>query len=204
MPETGTENVCDVTEQFPILGFGRALLTTDSADCISWRMTNTRKQLSRTQAAYVWITFRFLTSIDIEPSNSSIQLMLFLQADLNVTIADDASTFYGVNTQFESPDERPITCSTKVCSFGKQVVEKVEVGALLVEKLFCRFSIQERNISDRIQPVRRRSLYLPHPQIANVWIYDQFYFKIETSSWYVHDEQCVGKFHYTSGKKLCW
>ncbi|RXG70681.1 Transcriptional enhancer factor TEF-1 [Armadillidium vulgare] len=44
-------------------------------------------------------------------------------ADLNVNIHEDTGTFYGINTH---PDNMTITCSTKVCSFGKQVVEKVE------------------------------------------------------------------------------
>lgn len=51
-----------------------------------------------------------------------------LQADLNTNIEDEGSSFYGVSSQYESPENMIITCSTKVCSFGKQVVEKVEVG----------------------------------------------------------------------------
>lgn len=51
------------------------------------------------------------------------------QADLNTTMDDEGSAFYGVSSQYESPENMIITCSTKVCSFGKQVVEKVEVGA---------------------------------------------------------------------------
>ncbi|XP_078494616.1 scalloped/TEF1 protein isoform X2 [Ciona intestinalis] len=47
-------------------------------------------------------------------------------ADLNVNIADDNGAFYAVTNQFESTENMTITCSTKVCSFGKQVVEKVE------------------------------------------------------------------------------
>ncbi|KAJ1177472.1 hypothetical protein NDU88_002727 [Pleurodeles waltl] len=47
-------------------------------------------------------------------------------ADLNCNIQDDAGAFYGVTSQYESSENMTITCSTKVCSFGKQVVEKVE------------------------------------------------------------------------------
>ncbi|XP_063093749.1 transcriptional enhancer factor TEF-3 isoform X7 [Cavia porcellus] len=47
-------------------------------------------------------------------------------ADLNTNIEDEGSSFYGVSSQYESPENMIITCSTKVCSFGKQVVEKVE------------------------------------------------------------------------------
>lgn len=56
-------------------------------------------------------------------------VFLFLrQADLNTSIDDEGSAFYGVSSQYESLENMIITCSTKVCSFGKQVVEKVEVG----------------------------------------------------------------------------
>jgi len=47
-------------------------------------------------------------------------------ADLNTNISDESSAFYGVTTTYESPENMIIQCSTKVCSFGKQVVEKVE------------------------------------------------------------------------------
>lgn len=53
----------------------------------------------------------------------------FWQADLNTNIEDESRSFYGVSSQYESPENMVITCSTKVCSFGKQVVEKVEVGS---------------------------------------------------------------------------
>ncbi|GFS62426.1 transcriptional enhancer factor TEF-1 [Trichonephila inaurata madagascariensis] len=47
-------------------------------------------------------------------------------ADLNTNIQDEPGAFYGVTSQYESNENMTITCSTKVCSFGKQVVEKVE------------------------------------------------------------------------------
>ncbi|MGH0140510.1 UNVERIFIED_CONTAM: hypothetical protein FKN15_019769 [Acipenser sinensis] len=53
-------------------------------------------------------------------------LVSLTAADLNCNIQDDAGAFYGVTSQYESSENMTITCSTKVCSFGKQVVEKVE------------------------------------------------------------------------------
>ncbi|XP_037297375.1 transcriptional enhancer factor TEF-1 [Manduca sexta] len=47
-------------------------------------------------------------------------------ADLNTNNLDDPGAFYGVTSVYESNENMTITCSTKVCSFGKQVVEKVE------------------------------------------------------------------------------
>jgi len=47
-------------------------------------------------------------------------------ADLNTPITDESNAFYGVSTTYESSENMTIQCSTKVCSFGKQVVEKVE------------------------------------------------------------------------------
>ncbi|KAM9815720.1 transcriptional enhancer factor TEF-1-like isoform X2 [Syngnathus typhle] len=47
-------------------------------------------------------------------------------ADLNYNVQEDPAAFYGVTSHYESSENMTITCSTKVCSFGKQVVEKVE------------------------------------------------------------------------------
>lgn len=46
--------------------------------------------------------------------------------DLNSNLPEDPSAFFGVNTTYESSENMVIQCSTKVCSFGKMVVEKVE------------------------------------------------------------------------------
>uniref|UniRef100_A0A8C4RJL1 Transcriptional enhancer factor TEF-5 n=1 Tax=Erpetoichthys calabaricus TaxID=27687 RepID=A0A8C4RJL1_ERPCA len=47
-------------------------------------------------------------------------------ADLNSSVQDGPGSFYGVSSQYSSSENMTITVSTKVCSFGKQVVEKVE------------------------------------------------------------------------------
>uniref|UniRef100_A0A5G2QJ33 TEA domain transcription factor 3 n=1 Tax=Sus scrofa TaxID=9823 RepID=A0A5G2QJ33_PIG len=47
-------------------------------------------------------------------------------ADLNSTIQEGPGAFYGVSSQYSSAESMTISVSTKVCSFGKQVVEKVE------------------------------------------------------------------------------
>ena len=39
-----------------------------------------------------------------------------------------ACVWHLVSCRYESNENVTITCSTKVCSFGKQVVEKVEVS----------------------------------------------------------------------------
>lgn len=56
-------------------------------------------------------------------------LFFVIQADLNSNdMQDGPGSFYGVSSQYCSTENMTITVSTKVCSFGKQVVEKVEVS----------------------------------------------------------------------------
>ncbi|XP_058619265.1 transcriptional enhancer factor TEF-5 isoform X4 [Onychostoma macrolepis] len=55
-------------------------------------------------------------------------------ADLNSSnVQDGAGSFYGVSSQYSSSENMTVTVSTKVCSFGKQVVEKVETEYARVE-----------------------------------------------------------------------
>jgi len=71
-----------------------------------------------------------MTSNKTPLSHHPALALVSLQADLNTNMEDEGSSFYGVSSQYESPENMIITRSTKVCSFGKQVVEKVEVGTL--------------------------------------------------------------------------
>jgi hypothetical protein len=65
------------------------------------------------------------------PPLASAGLTPLSQADLNSTIQEGPGAFYGVSSQYSSADSMTISVSTKVCSFGKQVVEKVEVSGAL-------------------------------------------------------------------------
>lgn len=76
------------------------------------------------QMTFIINTFSFFAIMSVVEEAS---VVFFLQADLNCNIQDDTGAFYGVTSQYESSENMTITCSTKVCSFGKQVVEKVEV-----------------------------------------------------------------------------
>lgn len=58
-------------------------------------------------------------------SNSAAYLIKFW-VDLNYTLEENINAMYAVTNIFESPEPLSISCSTKVCSFGNQVVEKVE------------------------------------------------------------------------------
>lgn len=53
--------------------------------------------------------------------------MFLFQADLSGDIEEGSGAFYGVSSQYSGTENITISVSTKVCSFGKQVVEKVEV-----------------------------------------------------------------------------
>lgn len=61
----------------------------------------------------------------------STEFVFLSQADLNNSgVQDGPGSFYGVSSQYSSSENVTITVSTKVCSFGKQVVEKVEVSEI--------------------------------------------------------------------------
>lgn len=60
--------------------------------------------------------------------------------DINTNLQDEAGAFYGVTSLYENNENLTIEVSTKVCSFGKQVVEKVETEYARMENgryIYC-------------------------------------------------------------------
>jgi transcriptional enhancer factor len=94
-------------------------------------------------------------------------------ADLNTSLLDESGAFYGVTSHYESNENMTITCSTKVCSFGKQVVEKVEVSLTSTHPSHSHTRAIHTNVcllctTDRIRALRKRSVRVPHTQVSDV------------------------------------
>lgn len=97
-------------------------------------------------AERLWLPVRCFCELFISLVFTDSFWPLFLsQADLNCNIQDDSGSFYGVTSQYESSENMTITCSTKVCSFGKQVVEKVEVWTCI--SYLCIITLTESCVS---------------------------------------------------------
>lgn len=58
-------------------------------------------------------------------------------ADISFTVNDEMNAFYGVDSLYVTDKQRTIEVSNKVCSFGREVVGKVEVRLIFrVENVF--------------------------------------------------------------------
>ncbi|KAG8509085.1 Transcriptional enhancer factor TEF-3, partial [Galemys pyrenaicus] len=88
-------------------------------------------------------------------------------ADLNTNIEDEGSSFYGVSSQYESPENMIITCSTKVCSFGKQVVEKVETEYARYENGHYSYRIHRSPLCEYMINFIHKLKHLPEKYMMN-------------------------------------
>nr|XP_055068540.1 TEA domain family member 3 b isoform X2 [Misgurnus anguillicaudatus] len=89
-------------------------------------------------------------------------------ADLNnSSIQDGPGSFYGVSSQYSSSENMTITVSTKVCSFGKQVVEKVETEYARVEGGKCLYRIHRSPMCEYMINFIHKLKHLPEKYMMN-------------------------------------
>ncbi|XP_036989820.2 transcriptional enhancer factor TEF-3 isoform X2 [Artibeus jamaicensis] len=99
------------------------------------------------------------------PSNAFFLVKFW--ADLNTNMEDEGSSFYGVSSQYESPENMIITCSTKVCSFGKQVVEKVETEYARYENGHYSYRIHRSPLCEYMINFIHKLKHLPEKYMMN-------------------------------------
>uniref|UniRef100_A0A8C6T343 Transcriptional enhancer factor TEF-5 n=1 Tax=Neogobius melanostomus TaxID=47308 RepID=A0A8C6T343_9GOBI len=89
-------------------------------------------------------------------------------ADLNSSgMQDGPGSFYGVSSQYSSNESMTITVSTKVCSFGKQVVEKVETEYARVEGGKCVYRIHRSPMCEYMINFIHKLKHLPEKYMMN-------------------------------------
>uniref|UniRef100_A0A3B3QSZ9 TEA domain transcription factor 3 n=1 Tax=Paramormyrops kingsleyae TaxID=1676925 RepID=A0A3B3QSZ9_9TELE len=82
-------------------------------------------------------------------------------------VQDGPGSFYGVSSQYSSSDNMTITVSTKVCSFGKQVVEKVETEFARVEGGRCVYRIHRSPMCEYMINFIHKLKHLPEKYMMN-------------------------------------
>ncbi|XP_056316563.1 TEA domain family member 3 b isoform X2 [Danio aesculapii] len=89
-------------------------------------------------------------------------------ADLNnSSVQDGPGSFYGVSSQYSSSENMTITVSTKVCSFGKQVVEKVETEYAHVDGGKCLYRIHRSPMCEYMINFIHKLKHLPEKYMMN-------------------------------------
>uniref|UniRef100_A0A8C4ZTN3 TEA domain family member 3 b n=1 Tax=Gadus morhua TaxID=8049 RepID=A0A8C4ZTN3_GADMO len=89
-------------------------------------------------------------------------------ADLNSSgMQDGPGSFYGVSSQYGSAENMTITVSTKVCSFGKQVVEKVETEYARMEGGKCVYRIHRSPMCEYMINFIHKLKHLPEKYMMN-------------------------------------
>ncbi|KAK7916444.1 hypothetical protein WMY93_012205 [Mugilogobius chulae] len=89
-------------------------------------------------------------------------------ANLNSSsMQDGPGSFYGVSSQYSSNENMTITVSTKVCSFGKQVVEKVETEYARVEGGKCVYRIHRSPMCEYMINFIHKLKHLPEKYMMN-------------------------------------
>ncbi|XP_074534477.1 TEA domain family member 3 b isoform X5 [Halichoeres trimaculatus] len=89
-------------------------------------------------------------------------------ADLNSSgMQDGPGSFYGVSSQYSSMENMTITVSTKVCSFGKQVVEKVETEYARLEGGKCVYRIHRSPMCEYMINFIHKLKHLPEKYMMN-------------------------------------
>ncbi|XP_036388867.1 transcriptional enhancer factor TEF-5 isoform X4 [Megalops cyprinoides] len=89
-------------------------------------------------------------------------------ADLNSSgMQDGPGSFYGVSSQYSSAENMTITVSTKVCSFGKQVVEKVETEYARMEGGRCVYRIHRSPMCEYMINFIHKLKHLPEKYMMN-------------------------------------
>jgi len=88
-------------------------------------------------------------------------------ADLNTNIADEPGASYMVNTTYESNENMQLHVATKVCSFGKQVVEKLETEFAKHEGGRFVYKIQRSPMCDYMINFIHKLKHLPEKYMMN-------------------------------------
>uniref|UniRef100_A0A674P8I6 TEA domain transcription factor 3 n=1 Tax=Takifugu rubripes TaxID=31033 RepID=A0A674P8I6_TAKRU len=88
-------------------------------------------------------------------------------ADLSSDTEEGSNVFYGVSSQYSGTENITISVSTKVCSFGKQVVEKVETEYARMEGGKYMFRIHRSPMCEYMINFIHKLKHLPEKYMMN-------------------------------------